>query len=280
MTVRIIKFSVFVLVVLCIASVSCQKLERPKLGQLILDTIPEAPPYTPVKTYFAFENNAGDSGEAKVTTTAVGVNYVTGVNGMAAKFDSGGYIMENTVSDSIKNLGSFTLAFWMNGPGPVVGGAQGLFAIANSAEFWGNLELFLENNDNGDEAFLKIHMFNANAADGKGEQWSELKIPGALNKWTHVAVTYDSTTAHLVLYVDGAATSVDKVLDNGNYGGIRFNNVSGMSVGTYAFQTSPSLTNHGPESWARSFKGALDQLRLYKTALTADEVNELYTSKE
>ena len=33
------------------------------LTNLILD--PPPPPYNPVKTFFAFENNAGDSGEAK-----------------------------------------------------------------------------------------------------------------------------------------------------------------------------------------------------------------------
>src|SRR3954453_3591027 len=136
MTIRIIKISVLSLIVLSIASISCQKLERPELKQLILDTIPEAPPYNPVKTFFAFENNAGDSGEAKTATTAVGIRYVTGVKGMAAQIDSGGYIVENTVSDSIKNLGSFTLAFWMNGVGPVTGGAEGLFAISNNNQFW------------------------------------------------------------------------------------------------------------------------------------------------
>ena len=109
----------------------------------------------------------------------------------------------------------------MNGVGPVTGGAQGLFAIANKNQFWGNLELFLENNDNGDEAYLKIHMFNSNASDGVGEQWNELKIPGALNKWTHVALTYDSTTSKLTLYIDGQPTvwimcSITEITDLSN----------------------------------------------------------------
>ncbi len=274
---KIIKYTLLSLAVgLVIAS--CQKLDQPGFGELILD--PPPPPYNPVKAFFAFEENAGDSGEAKPATEAKEITYVDGVNGKAAQIGAGGYIVERSVSDSIKNLGSFTLAFWMNGVGPVVGGAQGLFAIANSNEFWGNLELFLENNDNGDEAFLKIHMFNAAAADGKGEQWNDLKIPDALNKWTHVALTYDSSTSRLILYIDGQPTSLDKVLDDGNYGSIRFKDVSGMAVGTYAFQTSPSLTTHGPEDWARSFNGALDQLRLYKLTLSAAEVNNLYTTKE
>lgn len=263
-------------VVLLIAS--CQKMERPVLGELILD--PPPPPYTPLKTFFAFENNTGDSGEAKSPAVASNVTFVTGVNGMAAQFGDKGYVVQTTLSDSVKSPGSFTLAFWMNGVGPVTGGAQGVFAIGNQNEFWGNLELFLENSDNADEAFLKIHMFNANATDGKGEQWSEIRLAGALNKWTHLALTYDSASARLSLYMDGLITSLDKVLDGGNYGGIKFNDVGGMAVGTFAFQTSPSLTNHGPEDWAKSFNGAMDQVRFYNVALAPDAVNTLYVSKE
>ena len=280
MSVRIIKLSLLVLIGLSAITISCQKMDRPQLKQLILDTIPEAPPYNPVKTLFSFEGNSGDSGEAKSSTIDSNVTYGAGVNGKAVIFGSRGYIVEKTISDSLKSLGSFTLAFWMNGAGPVTGGAQGLFAISNKTQFWGNLELFLENLDAGDTAFLKVHMFNASAPDGVGEQWNEIKLAGALNKWTHIALTYDSATSKLNLYMDGALTSLSKVLSDGKYGGITFKDVNGMSVGTYAFQPTPSLTNHGPEDWARSFNGSMDQLRLEKGALSATEIKSLYDSKQ
>ncbi len=280
MTIKIIKLSLLVFIGVSMATISCQKMDRPEIGKLILDTIPEAPPYNPVKTLFSFEGNSGDSGEAKSATIDSNVTYGTGVNGKAVIIGSKGYIVEKVVSDSLKNLGSFTLAFWMNTTGPVKDGARGIFAISNKTQFWGNLELFLENLDAGDTAFLKVHMFNASASDGVGEQWNEIKLPGALNKWTHIALTYDSASSKLNLYMDGALTSLSKVLSDGKYGGIRFNDVNGMVIGNYAFQPTPSLTNHGPEDWARSFSGSLDQLRLEKGAMTADEVNHLYTSKE
>ena len=257
---------------------ACQKLDRPELGELILD--PPPPPYSTLKSFRAFENNAGDSGQYRTKGVAKNITYVAGINGQAAKIGADGYLVITTLNDSMKTPGSFTLAFWMNGVGPVQGGAQGLFAISNNKQFWGNLEIFLENLNNGAEAFLKVHLFNANAADGKGEQWNEVKIPGALNKWTHIAITYNAANSQFTIYADGAPTAINnKVLSGGNYGQIKWADVGGMVLGTYAFQTSPSLTNHGPESWARSFNGALDQVRFYFVALSPTEVNALYTQK-
>src|SRR3954453_6987378 len=102
---KIIKYA-FLSLAIGLVIGSCQKLERPSLTNLILD--PPPPPYNPVKTFFAFENNAGDSGEAKTPTVPKNITYVTGVNGMAAQIGAGGYILENGVSDSISNLGCFT----------------------------------------------------------------------------------------------------------------------------------------------------------------------------
>jgi hypothetical protein len=271
----------------------CQKMHRPELTELLLD--PPPPAYTDLKSFWAFENNVTDQGENKLSATATNVTYVPGVTGQAAKIGPGGYILlkadKDTVTypngfkgipgDTLKNLGSFTLAFWMNGVGPVKDGAQGLFSISNKNEFWGNLDLFLENLDNGSEAFLKVHMFNAGVVSGNGEEWNEVKIPNALNKWTHIAITYDATGSKFTIYADGQPTAIkDKVLGGGNYGAVKYNNFNGMVLGTYQFQTTPTLTNHGPEGWAKSFNGALDQFRLYDRSLSAAEITDLYTTKK
>lgn len=276
-----------------VAFTSCQKMERPVLKELILD--PEPPAYNSLKSFWSFENNLTDAGEGKMAATPTGITYVAGVNGQAAKIGAGGYILlpgKDVVTypngyigksgDTLASLGSYTLAFWMNGVGPVINGAQGLFSISNKAEFWGNLDLFLENNDNGSEAFLKVHMFNAGVASGNGEEWNEVKIPGALNKWTHIAITYDASSSKFSIYADGQPTAINnKVLGGGAYGKLKFNNFNGMVLGTYQFQTTPSLTNsHGNESWARSFNGALDQFRIYNKSLTAAEITDLFTTKK
>jgi len=292
---RVLLFSIASLLIFGVAFTSCQKMERPELKELVLD--PPPPPYNELKSFWSFENNTTDEGENKLTGTANNLTYVAGISGQAIKVGAGGYLLLKAAGDTVKypneffgipsdtlaQLGSFTISFWMNGVGPVDGGAQGLFSISNKNEFWGNLDLFLENDNNAadqSEAFLKVHMFNAGVASGNGEQWNEIKIPAALNKWTYIAVTYNAISSQLSIYANGQPTAINnKVLDGGNYGPLKFKNVNGMVLGTYQFQTSPSLTNHGPESWARSFNGSLDQFRLYNRALSPAEISDLFTTK-
>ncbi|MFL5789451.1 MAG: LamG domain-containing protein [Flavisolibacter sp.] len=275
---------------------SCQKKTRPELKELILD--PDPPAYSDLKSFWDFENNLTDKGENKLTPTSNNVSFVTGINGQAVNIGTDGYILftatgdtvkyangyKGLPADTLKNLGSYTLSFWMNGVGPVKNGAEGLFSISNKNEFWGNLDLFLENDDNPadqSEAYLKVHMFNNSVSSGNGEEWNEVKIPGGLNKWTHIAVTYNASNSQFSIYADGQPTAVhNKVLGGGSYGKLTFKDFNGMVIGTYQFQTNPSLTNHGPESWARSFIGSLDQFRIYNRALSDSEINDLFTTKK
>jgi hypothetical protein len=274
--------STFLILAVGMAATGCQKMERPELTELILDPPPPPLQLLDSKSYWHFDDNTRDPGEYKMPTIDKNVTFGAGVaeGGKAAQIGDGGYLLVTDVNEGLKAPGSLSVAFWMKGVGPVKDGAQGVFSIGNSAEFWGNFEMFLENLDNGAEAFLKIHMFNANAIDGKGEQWQEVKIPDALNKWTHIAVTYDASNSQLSIYADGQPTTLNqKVLANGNYGPLKFNNVTGLAIGTYGFQTTPSLANHGAESWAKSFNGSLDQFRIFTKALTPAEVTNLFTNK-
>ncbi|CAN5680421.1 hypothetical protein BH10BAC2_BH10BAC2_03240 [soil metagenome] len=293
---------IIALFVLLIILASCQKLYRPPLSA-DYPKDPPVPPYNPEKSSFSFESNITDDGENKLTGVPTNISYVAGITGQAMKIGDLGYLsfdLKDVITnpdgfvsvplDTIKNLGSFTVAFWMNGNGtaggPVSDGAQGVFAISNSTQFWGNIEMFLENYTDATDnnaVFLKIHMLNANVSGG-GEEWTadnNVQLKNVLNKWTHIALTYDAATSSLSLYKDGAATGVsNKILGGGNYGDIKLDNVTGMVLGSFAFQTDPSLSNHGPEPWAKSFNGALDQFHLYNKALSASEVNDLFTSKQ
>lgn len=276
---------------------SCQKLDRPELGAIQYD--PEPPAFSPLKSYFAFENNLTDAGESGLMATNNGTTFAAGVTGQGLQVAQGQYILlpivgDTTVhpnefvgipADTVKNLGSATVSFWLNAPSNFDDGAQGIFSFSNKTTFWGNFDVFLENYKNAADAtegFLKIHMLNSNAAAAAVEQWNEVKIPNFFGKWTHIAITYDGGTSQISVYADGAATSINnKVLAGGAWGKLSFADFNGLSIGTHQFQTNPSLTdNTGAQSWASSFKGTLDNFRLYNRALTAAEVQQLFTNKE
>lgn len=293
--IKITRYAAYLSIAAVMVFSACQKFDRPVLKELVLD--PEPPPHNELKSLFAFENNLTDEGEDKFAPVSKNVTYVAGISGQAAKIGDGGYILikgsgdtvtypngyRSISADTLRNLGSFTISFWLNSVGPVKDGAQGVFAFSNKNEFWGNLEVFLENNPAGpaNEAYIKIHLFNASVASGNGEEWNETKLTNALNKWTHLAITYNAATSGLSLYMDGQTTAINnKVLGGGNYGKLKFKDFNGLVLGSYAFQTDPSLTNHGPESWARSLNGALDQFRIYNRAFTAAEITDLFNTKK
>lgn len=270
---------------------SCQKMDRPELGELILD--PEPPPYEPLKSFFKFDGNLNDEGENDLTATdSRNIEYVNGVDGQAIKFGDQGYVLLPVAGDTVRhpnefvglpvdtiiNIGSYTVALWINVPGPVIGGAQGVFSISHKNQFWGNLDIFLENLDNGNEAFIKVHSFNFSGS-GNGENWTEVKIPGFLGKWSHFAVTYDAATSMQIVYADGVKV-LEKTLGGGSYGPVKFADFNGIVLGNHQFQTNPSRSNHGPEEWAKAMNGALDNVRIYNKALSASEINGLFTNQE
>lgn len=272
---------------------SCQKMERPTLGDYPQDPKPPALQMLDSKSYWSFDGKANDTGVFKQATKTKSISYVPGVasvpdvtGGEAVQIGDKGYILVPVMNDELKNPGSISIAFWMKGAkGPIQGGAQGLFAIANSKQFWGNLEIFLENYTDASDpnaVFMKVHLYNANLTSG-GEEWlanDDVKIKGVLNKWTHIALTYDAVTSKISLYKDGIVTAVNQtVLGGGSYGAIKWENTNGLAIGSFAFQTAPSLTNHGPETWAKSFDGALDQFRIYTKSLSAAEVKNLFDNK-
>lgn len=256
---------------------SCQKMERPDLGDYPKD--PPPPPYSILKSYWTFDGNARDTGQYRLQTTVKNVTYVDGVKGQAAKIGEGGYIVAPAVDDSLKTPGSLTVAFWMNAADVVQGGAQGLFALGNAKQFWGNFEMFLENLNEADTGLIKLHMYNSGAPDQKGEQWVEKKIPKLLKKWSHVAVTYNAATSTLKMYADGAVVD-ERQLSGGQYGPLIWKDFTGLALGTFAFQTDPNLSNHGPETWAKSFNGLLDNVRIYNVAISDAEVKKLFDGKE
>lgn len=260
---------------------SCQKMERPQLGEF-----PEDPPPPPLQilgadSYWAFDGAVNDTGalnlyakRSKISFVS-GVTYVDGVTGgQAITFADKGYLMIQDIPDALKNPGSISVAFWFNDDGPVKGGAQGLFAISNTERFWGNLEIFLENFDtDSDSARIKIRFVNKDAG-----AWIDVRVADVLNHWSHLAFTYDGATSTATLYINGEPV-YNNTFDPAIWGSLTFEDIGGISIGTFAFQTEPTLASHGDEPWAKSFKGALDQLRIYTSALSASEVQNLVDNK-
>jgi len=262
---------------------------------------------------WSFENNVTES-KNNLTGTATRAAYTAGVKGQAWQGSSteDRYAVINGAT-AVGALSSFTYSIWINtantvapGETPGIGkGAQGIFSLVKPDQFWGAMNLFLENPDSEkpNRLLLKLLVENKRTGVVWGSQSPVFNIDDALNTWTHVVFTYDAATSRFSVYQNGIlgislsgayspaagypgtliayandpgdATNVNNAPLWGNldFGG----SYSTVLLGSHQFETTPSLTTATTEQpWATSFAGKMDEFRIYKAPLTAAEVNAIY----
>ena len=162
--------------------------------------------------------------------------------------------------------------FWVNTPPPSTG-VIGLFSLAKTNTFWGNIEMFIENNSTNANGMLRIHI-SAGPAGTDDKTLAVNNIINLFDKWVHIAVSYDQATSTATLYINGSRIK-EAVLD-GLSGPLNFTNTGKIVFGTPQFQTTPSQTSgSGAQSWASFLTGRLDEVRIYNKALSIDEIGAI-----
>ncbi|GAB2767050.1 hypothetical protein GCM10027275_06550 [Rhabdobacter roseus] len=270
-----------VLVCLAVGTFSCQNFERPEM-MLISDDDPALS--GPLQRFWAFEGVATDSILGSRGTSSGNVSYVDGVRGRAYKGSTTGQI-EYASAGKLATMESFTVAFWMNTT-KHTGGAQAVFMLPNTEDFWGNMFMLIEGNDSATDSsmIVKFHFggnwveFTGNGTNANGlNRW-----PNAYGRWKHVAFSYDAATSKFAAYVDGqklnlAASVTDRVRNNAPLGALKFSNASKFVIG--GFQQHIGIRPPA-DAWMLRYTGMLDQFRIYTQALTDAEVKDLFDTKK
>lgn len=218
------------------------------VGRLFFDDIQYGRPIIPVGlvAQYSLEDNVDDSSGNGHNGVIVGepvfVNGPTG-KGKAIQFNGqvGQYVDLGTFNPS-DETGKLSVSLWANWKG-ATGLYQGLIAKRN---IWA-----------ANEMMWQIEANNAAGALTFGRTDS---YPGSGNpilpigEWTHVAVTFDKTTARF--YVNGTKTG----------------------EGAFSFGSDPAAAVHVGccnANGENPFNGAIDEVRLYDTVLTDAEVRAL-----
>lgn len=224
--------------------------------------------------YWGFENNVTEE-KSGVQGTAANISYATGMKGEAYKGSTTGFVSYATTPGlSLKDLNSSTTAFWIKTE-KHTGGAQCVFMLPRTSDFWGNMFFMIEGNSSAEDKMLVKANF--------GGQWAELtgdlRINGIYGKWTHFAYSYDAATSKFAMYVNGTALSLpasmtDRKNGTSPLGNITMTDPSKFIIG--AFQQQLGSPWGTPDSWMMPYTGLLDELRIYKKALTAKEVGAIF----
>jgi hypothetical protein len=272
-------------VMVSVSITSCQKMERPPLILIPDDT---AKLNGPLQRFWAFENTVMDSIQ-DAAGIAKDITYVDGVKGKAYKGSLTGQV-EYPAAGRLATMASFTIAFWMN-TGKHDGGAQSVFMLPRTSDFWGNMFMLIEGNNNpADNSMLVKFNFAGQWVQFDGGGTNPPRIPDMYGKWKHMAFTYDSATSKFAAYVDGAALALPAAITDrkkespagsGTFvpmGGLQFVDVSKFIIGGYQQHLGSPWA--APDGWMLHYTGMLDQFRIYTKMLTATEINQLYTSKQ
>lgn len=239
---------------------------------------PGPPAYSPKKLALTFEQEAKDQSNYRISSLVKGgATFTAGKNGKSYQGSDDSYILitpnlaaypgDISLRDTIANLGSFTIAFWMKTE--QASAATGIFSISNTKKFWGNLDIFLEGNTaSPDEAFIKLHLYN-----GVNEKWVEARIAGGISDWVHLTFRYDADSKQFDIFKNGEL-AINK--DFSGFGQIAYDDMGQMVIGALQFQTEPSLTSAtNAQSWARNFTGMLDDFFFYNKPISDADIKSI-----
>lgn len=277
------KYSLLALfAMLTLSIISCQNFEVP---EMVLTSEDDPSLNGPLQRFWAFENVATDSIWGS-RGTATGVTFVDGLKGKAYKGSTTGQI-EYASPGKLATMESFTIAFWMNTT-KHEGGAQCVFMLPNTNDFWGNSFMLIEGNTAKHDSMLVKFNFAGNWVEFTGKNnVNGLNLwPNAYGKWKHVAFSYDGISSKFATYVDGvklplapSVTDRTKEIKPKEFvplGPLKMANVSKFVLG--GFQQHIGIKAPA-DDWMLHYTGMLDQFRVYTKALSDAEVTELYGKK-
>jgi len=263
---------------------SCQKMDKPAFGDYLKDS---NPPGGPLNFYVAFDGtstdplrNAVDSIRASFPSDNP-LTATAGISGQGIKGANKKFIKFAKPNDWAIKAQSFTFSVWIkhdaqtkNNTG--TNGPEYMVSFKSSNGHWsgGSMLFFLEGNNSA--CAVKTMFVDKNNADNWFTWEGGFTVAGLLdNNWHHLAVVYNASNSTMTFYKDGVANA--NLRTWGTHGPI---NIDNSAISEVRIGAGPG-TSYDTDDWLSStWKGDLDQFRMYSTALTATEVQALYTGKK
>ncbi|WP_316804998.1 LamG-like jellyroll fold domain-containing protein [Pedobacter nototheniae] len=235
--------------------------------------------------YFPFDGNIADNKGTVTGGVLTGTsNFQGGIKGQAYQGKTGTFITYANPG-LVAGLTSFTVSFWINTQ-KHDGGAQGIFGLGKAdGSFWGNFFVIIEgNNTSSNKMQSKLHFEkNVTPSIPNTENWVDpaeaLRPNDMYGAWRQITYTYDETTSKVAYYANGQAIDIGNDANrtsNGTapLGPLAFKSATKFVIGGY--QNHAGAPFGGLEPWMLNYTGKLDEMRIYKKALTSQQVSALY----
>jgi hypothetical protein len=221
--------------------------------------------------------NAVDSIRANFPSSNPLTNVDGGVTGKAMKGESQKFITYAKPNDWAIQSKSFTISLWIKRDGQTknnvgTNGPEFPFSFKSSNGHWSGGSFFLLLEGNNAACAVKMVVVDKNMSDTWLTWEGGNTVAGLLdNNWHHLAFVYNAGTSSLTMYKDGVANGLQRTW--GTHGDI---NIDHSKISELRIGCGPG-TSYNSNDWLSStWKGQLDQFRMYGTALSAAEVAALH----
>lgn len=220
-----------------------------------------------------------------------GVTWVAGAKGEAAKLTAG-YLAYPEMA-ALNSLPSMTVSLWAkaSNTGPVDGYPTMFFQMSKPGDWAGNINLMSESGwyDAVKDTMIIKGYVKIKNPDGSENNQDVRNAPkptpediaaghvGNANKnagkLTHYVMTWDATNGMFKVYANGQKVS-NPVWESRNGGSalaLNFFTPTRPIIGSYL-----SVVSGTAESWQKSMTGEIDEVRVYKKALSQADIGFLY----
>ncbi|SDL98279.1 Concanavalin A-like lectin/glucanases superfamily protein [Chryseobacterium taihuense] len=262
-----------------VAVLSCQDLDRSELGDYPQDNavLPAGSlrfyvPFDKEDSRLRYQFSEELSGYPSFTPDK-SIQSEAGISGKAYKGSTSAFLKYLTPNDFVAKASSFTISYWMK-HGATTNSAEHIFSIPSSNEHWTKGSMMLMNESTSNGIAVKMILVDKNKVDtwltweGAG---NAVPVSGFFdNQWHHCAFVYNANNSSLTFYKDGVQFGTPKTW--GTHGPVNMDatKVTGFNLGGQS----------GSDSWMKPWAGNLDQFRMYDSALTSAEINDLFVNKK
>jgi hypothetical protein len=242
--------------------------------------------------YWPLNGNGKESISNTSPSNTVGATYADAVKGQGVTLTDG-YLAYPEITGLATSMSSMSISLWakIQNNGGTDGHPTMMFSLTRPNEWAGNFNLMSETgwrtvasdtlvikglavikNGDGSANFQDI-INSANPSPDDilaGHVGNACKLA---NTWAHYVITWDATTALFKVYANGQKIS-NPVWESRNGGTalpLNFFTPARPIIGT--FETVVSGT---PDAWQRPMNGSIDEIRVWKKALSAADINALY----
>lgn len=239
--------------------------------------------------YWPLDGSGNEEMSGAAATTSSGVTWTTGKKGQAANMTNG--FLNYAPMASMSSMTNFTVSTWFkvanNGDG--TSAPSVFFTLARPAEWAGNINFMSETGWQpaaSDSLTVKGLLVSNNALGFQDSRNTIKATPDDIanghvafpnkvaNTWAHGVITWDNETRMFKVYVNGTKISNPVWELRGDDASPDFAVSAGAHPVLGAFGTFADGT--ATDAWIKGLTGQLDEVRVWKRALTQAEIGSLY----